>query len=207
MASIVLDLQAEAMGHSGSVLGLLRKTLVIATKLSISEVRTWALSEMEGYKSDDVPDYRRFEGIIKAFNPYHGWQPVVFHGKSVSLKEMISAVRITHAVAEIETWINSEGDSLEQPLPMEMAHDLGVRTQMSVFVAKSALTIIPDRIRSYVLNWSLELEAKGVLGEGMTFTPHEKSVAPTVVTNNFYAPQYQNNGTVGAMGDSAASSG
>lgn len=52
------------------------------------------------------------------------------------------------------------------------------------------------------MNWSLELEEKGILGEGMTFTTREKALAPTVVTNNFYAPQYQNNGFVGAMGDS-----
>ena len=205
MSSIVLGLQAEAMGHSGSVLGLLRKTLVIATKLSIDKVRVWANSEMEGYKTE-VPEYRRFSGVVKAFNPYQGWQPVVFKGKSVALKEMLTAVSLYNAVAEVETWINSEGDSLEHPLSLEMAYEMGVPAQMSVFVAKSALTVIPDRIRSYVLNWSLELEAKGILGEGMTFTPQEKAVAPTVVTNNFYAPQYQTNGSVGAMGDSSASS-
>ena len=143
-------------------------------------------------------------GIVKAYNPYHGWQPVVFQGKAVCIKETLSALSIYNAVAEVEAWITSDGDSLQHPLPMEMAYDLGVSAQMSVFIAKSALAVIPDRIRSYVLNWSLDLESKGILGEGMTFTAQEKSKAPTVITNNFYAPQYQNSGTVGAMGDSAA---
>ena len=129
MPSLVLDLQADAMGHSGSVLSLLRKTLVIATKLSIDKVKAWATSEMEGYKSD-VPDYRQFVGIVKAYNPYHGWQPVVFQGKAVCIKETLSALSIYNAVAEVEAWITSDGDSLQHPLPMEMAYDLGVSAQM-----------------------------------------------------------------------------
>lgn len=207
MSSIVLELQADAMGHSGSVLGLLRKTLVIATKLSTENVKAWATSEMEGYKTN-VPDYRQFVGIIKAYNPYHGWQPVFFKEETVSIKETLSAVSIYNAVAEVEAWIVSNGETLQHPLPTEIAYELlGVPIEMSVFFAKSALSIIPDRIRSFVLNWSLELESKGILGEGMTFTVQEKSKATTVITNNFYAPQYQNSGTVGAMGDAAAAAG
>lgn len=204
MSSIVLDLQAEAMNHTGSVLGLLRKTFAIATKLSIVEVKQWASSEMEGYQAD-VPEYRQFKGTVKWFNPVQGWQPVAFHGKkALEHKANLTAVPIFNPVAEIEVWMSDDGEFLEQTIDIEYARALGVPGQMSVFVAKSAVAAIPDRIRSYILKWSLELEAKGILGEGMRFNDGEKKQAPNVTTNYFFAPQYQNNGQLGAMGDSAA---
>lgn len=204
MSSIVLDLQTEAMNHTGSVLGLLRKTLVIATKLSIVEVKQWATSEMEGYQAD-VPEYRQFKGIVKYLNPYNGWQPVAFHGKeALEHKAHLTAVPLFNPVAEIEAWMSVDGEFLEHPVEIEYARALGVPAEMSVFVAKSAVAAIPDRIRSYILNWSLELEAKGILGEGMRFSDGEKEQAPNVTLNYYFAPQYQNNGQTGAMGDSAA---
>lgn len=203
--SLVAELQAEALS-SGSVLGLLRKALVVASKLSIKEVQAWSRAEIDGYKTTP-PDYRRFSSELKSLNPYSGvWMATRIKGEreaAAEWQELLTTVHLFNPMAEIETWLETKGDSICVPLRNEekIPIDFGLPTKR--FIPKTAVSTIPERARSYILNWSLELEEKGILGEAMSFTAREKSLAPTVVTNNFYAPQYQNNGIVGAMGDSA----
>lgn len=203
MSSIVLELQAEAMSHSGSVLSLLRMTTVVSTKLGIKEVREWVRLEMQGYPNYSVPDYRQFTGHLKALNPFHGWQPVAFQDeKGLEYKKKLTSISIGNAVSEVEAWLSSEGSFIQLPVPQELACVLGIDVALSRFVAKAALNVIPDRIRGFILDWSLELEQKGILGEGMTFTAKEKAQAPSVVMNNYFT-KYLNTGQAGAMGDSA----
>lgn len=52
---------------------------------------------------------------------------------------------------------------------------------------------IVDQVRNLVLNWTLELEKAGVLGEDMTFTEEEKKEAAPVSAQYFI----QNAGVVG----------
>jgi len=40
-----------------------------------------------------------------------------------------------------------------------------------------------DAVRNRILDWTLKLEAEGILGEGMTFTQKEKEAAQHVVFN------------------------
>lgn len=200
----------EAMSHTGSVLGLLRKALAVSTKLNVQEVRIWAKFEIEGYGDAPVPGYRHFPSQIKVLNPYHGWQPLRFPNDEDGLewRRRYTEIEIGKPVAEVEAWLaSSEGTTVSVPLSPETSHEWGIDYPISRFVSKAALAIIPERVRSNILEWSLELENKGILGEGLSFTAREKAQAPSVTTNNFYAPQYQNNGQVGAMGDSAAAGG
>ena len=198
------------MSHTGSVLGLLRKALVVSTKLSIKEVQAWVKSEIEGYKGD-VPEYRQFGCQLKARNPFHSWQPVRLHARNqeeADFFKLLTVQKVKNPIAEIETWLaNTGGDSVGEPLPDSIASGLGIDLPIAQFVSIGALAVIPDRIRSCILEWSLDLEQKGILGNGMTFTTQEKAQAPNVTTNNFYAPQYQNNGQVGSMGDNAFAKG
>ncbi len=198
------------MSHTGSVLGLLRKALAVSTKLSINEVRAWAKSEIEGYKGD-VPEYREFGCQLKTRNPYYGWQTVRMDARNkeeADCFKLLTVRKIKNPIAEVESWLaDTGGDSVVQPLPDSIASLLGIDLPLAQFVARGACAVIPDRIRSYILEWSLDLEQKGILGNGMTFTTQEKAQAPNVTTNNFYAPQYQNNGQVGSMGDNAFAKG
>ena len=79
MKEIVLELQEEALSSDIDILSLLRKAYLIARKLSLSDFSEWLNFEMNGYPTTcDVPDYRIAYGEIKAWNPYHGWIPVIF---------------------------------------------------------------------------------------------------------------------------------
>lgn len=209
MSSIVLDLQSEAMSHEGSVLVLLRKTLAIARKLSIRDMQSWAQAEIGGYAQNKaLPDYRQFVSQVKYCNIVHGWQPLEFQGAtreiSQRIQQVVSELNFSHPMAEIEAMMNSEdGDVIQVPIPMEkMAAVFGYReAQVSQFIAKQSLHRIPDAVRTHILNWSLDLEERNIWGNGMSFTPQEQARAITIIYN---APQYQNNGQVGAMGERAA---
>jgi len=79
MSSIVIELQQDAIDKKGSVTDLLRKSFIVAKKLRIADFEEWVTHELNGYEdSKDIPDYRQITGSVKAWNPYHGWQPVFF---------------------------------------------------------------------------------------------------------------------------------
>lgn len=208
MASLVLELQQDAMNHSGSIVSLLRKALVVASKLSISEVKLWAQSELSGYDGP-VPDYRKLASTLKCETDF-GWRAISFEmvkpEERKRARKWLTDVAMDRPIAEIEAWLAPSGPPhVLWYLAPEKALELGLEFPTARFIPRSSLSVIPEAICNYILQWSLELEQKGILGEGMTFTTKEIAQAPSVVTNHFYAPQYQNNGQVAAMGDLAAS--
>lgn len=198
------------MTHNGSVLGLLRKTLVIATKLSVPDVRGWVKAEIEGYESGaTLPDYRIVPAHLQSENPYTGeWVHTQLIQDNRPFEPNLPPppapkLPIAQPIAQIEAWIESKSPGLRSYLSPELQEYNTLGWTSAWFISKSALTIIPDQIRNRVLNWSLELEDKGILGEGLTFSQHERFQATTLVANIYF---YQNNGLVGALGDKATAS-
>lgn len=59
---------------------------------------------------------------------------------------------------------------------------------MAVHVSKTAAADIIEKVKNTLLEWTLELEAKGILGEGMSFNDKEKEIAKTIPQqiNNYY---------------------
>jgi len=81
MNSLVLELQCEALDKKTDATSLLRKARVIARKLKITELDSWAASELNGYDGDNrAPDYRKHECEVKARNPYRGLIPIIWPG-------------------------------------------------------------------------------------------------------------------------------
>ena len=98
MTSIVLQLQADCLDNNVAVSALLRKSLVVSTKLKITDFREWCQLEINGYTDlITTPEYRKIHGEIKAHNPYYGWQPVLFEDvradARVAQGGQVSAVR------------------------------------------------------------------------------------------------------------------
>ncbi len=57
--SIVLELQDLAIGRDNNISDLLRKALLVASKLNLIEFKEWVNSELNGYTEVGVPDYRK----------------------------------------------------------------------------------------------------------------------------------------------------
>lgn len=58
------------------------------------------------------------------------------------------------------------------------------------FTQHTGIVRIVDAVRTIILNWALTLEADGILGEGLLFTPQEQDAAGRSSQNvtNFFGP-------------------
>jgi hypothetical protein len=190
MPGLVLELQRAALDEKSSVSSLLRKALVVATKLQVSDFEAWARSELEGYLDDGVPipEYRKVRGAPKVWNPYHGCQDL--QCETPKLAEKISLMPLGASVDALEEGRDKDGGTWMFSYPPELEHSLmnamrGVKMKPSLHLSESAIRSVLGRKRTIVLQWSLTLERQGVLGEGMTFTPEERAQAAAVHIDTF----------------------
>ena len=184
--SIVIDLQKDALDRNSPVSTLLRKSLVVAQKLDLNEIKDWISNELNGYNSDP-PDYRKVFGVPEAWNPYRGWIPLVLDDSE--LGEILSSRLVFQSVAEIEELTNRDSNSFDVPYPEEAQRILGnasnFNTHFALAVERSSFIGILNSVRNTILDWALKLEKRGILGEGLFFNEKEKKTAQSIpqVTN------------------------
>ena len=67
---------------------------------------------------------------------------------------------------------------------------------MAIHVSKTAAADIIEKVKNTLIEWTLELEAKGILGDEMSFNEQEKEIAKTMPqqVNNYYGPTNVING-------------
>jgi hypothetical protein len=68
MSGLVHELQQATLDDKSSVSSLLRKALLVATKLGVSDLEAWARSELQG-DGVPIPEYRKIRGAPKVRNP------------------------------------------------------------------------------------------------------------------------------------------
>ncbi len=179
------------MEGSTKVDDLVRKAIVVATKLKLDEFRTWCEKELHGYGKEDVPAYRRVSGLLKAMNPFHGWIPVVVG--DAEMMDLLSSRDVGQSVAELEHLLSGKdegGRTLQIPLPHNIlmkvfgdTREFQLGMVPTLLVSSTEIHGILDSVRNAILEWSLKLEAEGVLGEGMTFSRDEVQKASTITYN------------------------
>jgi AbiTii-like protein len=181
MDSLVIQLQREGLDSSSSTLDIMRKALVVAKKLGLAEFQKWIDLEMGGYKiGDEIPDYRAVSGQVKAFNPYYGWIDAAFSDPQT--QSLLSTRHIGQPIGELETLSrHDKNGNFHVPFDPQTEHNLMEAAELpfkpTLEVSFAAVTGILDKVRNIVLNWCLDLEANGILGEGMTFSEKEKQIA------------------------------
>jgi hypothetical protein len=191
LAGLVLELQSDALNKEVRCSDLLRKALVVSRKLGIDSIEGWIQYELNGFplKCDAIPDYREIHGLIKIWNPYHGWQPLNFGDPKQA--ERLSTRRIMQPVGELDALLENKGSrDLQVPFPQHIVNTLmkgmSVPLQPTLHVSHTEIVGILDAVRNTVLEWALELEKKGVVGEGMTFSKKEKQTAGQVFNKITY---------------------
>jgi AbiTii len=70
MASIIEQIQHDALDGSVRVSDLLRRVKLAATKLSLGTVEDWVEQELNGYKGRELPEYRIINGQPVYKSPY-----------------------------------------------------------------------------------------------------------------------------------------
>jgi hypothetical protein len=189
MSSLVEELQRDALNPNIAVTEILRKCLVVATKLGIEEFASWARLELDGYKEREVPEYRIILGTPKVLNPYHGYQPIFFEDPVEA--EFVSKMFFNQPIGEIEHSLvhsNRAGPGVfhvafspaNEKILIEM---MQIPMKPSLEVSGSQLHRIIDAVRNIILKWSIKLESDGILGDEMSFSREEKEKAHSITYN------------------------
>lgn len=181
--SLVLELQHLCTEPDSDVGALLRKALVIATKLKRDDFKAWTESELNGYAKGAVPEYRKLRAEIRLKNPYRGLIPVHFPNQETH--DLFTWISVRDPVANIISLVQGQTSNKTQPVfplsPREEAFLLQNQNGLDLppvrTVAINQLEGIVEAVRTAILEWTLRLEADGILGEGLTFSNEEKEKA------------------------------
>lgn len=182
---IVIELQQEALYKDTDILSLLRKAYLVARKLHLKDFEAWINREMNGYGPDDeVPKYHIYRGEIKAWNPYHGWVPVIcdrelpftIYECRDSISNLIAILEKKQGAAiafpnELNAYLSKNSNS-----PMPTKYQL----QLSLNLIYGTL----EAIRNRILDWAITLEENGIVGDGLQFTRDEIERAQNQTVNN-----------------------
>lgn len=192
--SVVLELQQEILSTNCDILSALRKAHVIARKLDLVEFDNWIQGELQGYKKhSEIPDYRSVHGSLQAWNPYRGWIPAII--PSSEMEQTICNHKLRDSLSSlIELYNNNSTGSFEIQFNGEILSalnemfDVPIEMKFVLKVGAHQLKGIIEHIKDYLLQWTMDLEQAGIMGEGLSFTSEEKSAAQTLsgTINNYY---------------------
>jgi hypothetical protein len=173
---------------------ILRRALLIAKKLNLLEAEKWIHAELYGYqhtKDVPVPEYRFVLGVLGFRGPFGGWTDVLWGNVPQDIAKKFCTTAIHHSVGELESEIghpdSTGGVHLSYPpeavnLLHGFFHNPDSVPALAVSVA--SMNGIVDSLRTKVLEWAVELEKRGITGEGVDFTEHEKEIAATSPITN-----------------------
>jgi len=191
MTSLVLQLQELAADDSSSVAELLRKARMVATKLKLTDFNDWITHELHGYNdietTDQLRDYRVIKGDIRAHNPTNGvLMPIRFDPETT---RKLSTVYVAQSIGDLDDLVKDRSVSLQFPFSeyqvakIHQMMDSFHRSWVLPFrmVEASRIVAILDRVRNIILDWSLQLESEGLLGDGMTFSDDDRKRAAGAV--------------------------
>jgi hypothetical protein len=179
---LIEELQRDALDRDVRVTELLEKCLVVATKLRLNEFADWVHLELDGYGEKTVPEYRVLSGTAMVFNPYQGYQPLQF--ESADGAERFSKMHFNTPLGQMEYQLLSSEESGSAfqvsftPQIEKMLRDsIEFGLQPSLRFGAAQIQGVLDAVRKIILEWSLKLEADGIMGDGMSFSSDEKQRA------------------------------
>lgn len=194
MDSLVLELQKDVLDQSIYLPDLLRKALLVSRKLKIKDIEEWLNDELNGYEAQSVPSYRIITGELKAFNPYRGWIPVDMgselqasmceHPTYDSVSQIIDLVERT----ETGTVIVKFSANLSTAFRNLMGRDF----EPALHVPVHKLVRILDVTKTKIMDFALDLEARGILGEGIRFSKAEEQLAQSITHNTINIERMEN---------------
>jgi hypothetical protein len=204
--SIVLQLQIMATEKENDISDLLRKALLVATKLGLGEFKQWIELELNGYNIHvEVPDYRKARAELMLKNPYHGLIPIYISDPeytdalcNVDLRDPIDNLQSLASLTKESSYINLPLPYEQERFLLESQGDRGQLPPVRKLSPNKARMAI-DAVRTRILTWSLELESQGILGNGIVFSQKEKEKATSTPSINIHNFQ-------GVLGDVSESS-
>jgi hypothetical protein len=123
--------------------------------------REWIAAELNGYPDlESPPSYRSADGTLQVQNPYRGWMIVTGEPSPPPMT-------FPYSISQIEEFSKQEtvyiSPRINIPLSPPAYESLPQRVVFSGIVFKGMIETVRDRL----LDWSLELEKRGITGENM----------------------------------------
>lgn len=185
---LILQIQEAALDSNSSVTDALRKAKIACAKLDLKEFGDWIALELNGYADIppiDLPHYRKLHGTPQGYNPFHGWQPIRFPDSEQ--QELWGSAPIGMTISAIEESLRDakSGGTLGYPYTAELEAILSdslnlknIRLRIMLSVAQAA--DILHAVRNILIEWTIEMEKQGILGENLMFSPEEKKKSEAV---------------------------
>lgn len=190
MSKFVIELQKLCLDSEVACSDILQRAYFLAKKLEIKDLESYFVLEMQGYSdfSEKIPRYRYVNVEYRFETPSYGWRPFVIK-RGIGFDNLLCRP-IESSIIELEK-LSEYGDShLSFPIPGEVQKLLNKQAKTPVlvhicgFFEKAALAKIFQEVRKVILDWTLELEKKGILGEEYMFTEKEKESAKEISNVN-----------------------
>lgn len=185
MSGLIVEIQKACLDEAVPVESLLRRVKLAATKLKLGDLESWVDSELNGY-SGEIPPHRILHGQPSGWNPFHGWVPV--QTNEARIADLLGTAMVAQGIGGLRDLIsNSDSGLFHFPLPDELVIEINKLMQIStprivVQVPRGGIVGILDFVRNKVLDWAIEMERNGVIGEGLSFADQEVESARTVMT-------------------------
>lgn len=187
----IIQLQEYATDDQHDISEVLRKALLVATKLKLSDFKEWLSKELNGYNSQtetkqSFPKYRVISGQLKAQNPYHGLVPFTITDSKII--EKVCTIHVRDSIFSLNELLaqTGTGETIAYHLSpdveailMRMQNSMAPLLPTRVVGTNQIISII-NTVRTRILEWALALEEEGILGEGVTFRPKKKKLRRTV---------------------------
>ncbi|WP_430439635.1 hypothetical protein [Shinella sp.] len=187
MAGLIEEIQRDALDTKVPIDALLRRVKLAAAKLQLKDLAAWVDQELNGYKQTALPSYREVWGNPAAWNPFNGWIPV--HCADSHINELISKARINEPIASIRDLIDrGANDTCHFSIPAQLVDLINQRlnfetARMVIQIPRGGLVGILDKVRNLSLEWAIEMEQRGIVGEGISFNVRERQEAQTAMAN------------------------
>lgn len=194
MDSLVLELQRDVLDRTIHIPDLLRKALLVSRKLKIKDIEEWLNDELNGYELRSVPSYRLISGELKAFNPYRGWIPVDMGGELHASMCETPARDSVSQIADLVERTETGTVVVKFPANLNTAFRNLMRTdyEPALHVPVHKLVRILDVTKTKIMDFALDLEARGIFGEGIRFSKAEEQLAQSITYNTINIERMEN---------------
>ena len=193
--SLILEIQDMASNEDISIGTILRKCKILASKLELDDFLEWIDNELNGYANVEremVPNYRKCSADAQAFNPYHGWQSIIFENPDVLA--IVSTTYVMQDIGSIEVTLN-RGKNKEDPKSefvlmspeqkQVLMKAINYQGDVKLVVPYGSIWGVLEAVRNSILDWALKLEKVGIAGDNLSFSLQEKKDAQPVTQQIF----------------------
>lgn len=175
----ITALQQLVLDPQSNLTDILRNALLISHKLGLDDFKSWCELELKGYDDIDesnIPEYRCVCGSFHVLD--------VRNGRRQYVGDQAVGQIIRDGAIFFQETLASDKDFFDFRFPDDknaiLKKSFNLNSSNYIFyskVHKISIKKVLEIIRTKVLEFSIELDKKGILGEDWEFTIEEKNMA------------------------------